>query len=142
MGVPQFVSIITIGASDMSILRDFYRRWGWEEVVESGDSWVAFDVGGVLLSIYPLDLLGDEAAPDAPLPDGLGHSTGWRGVTFAINLPDESSLRDSFAAALEAGATLVADLTPRVWGGISGYVADPEGNRWEIATGGPNPVHL
>ncbi len=142
MGVPQFLSIITIGASDMAALRDFYRKWGWEEVAESSDSWCAFDVGGCLLSIYPLDLLGDEAAPDAVAPDDAGDGDGWRGFTFAINLPDEPSLRDAFAAALAAGATLVADLTPRVWGGISGYVADPEGNRWEIATGGPNPVGL
>ncbi len=123
----------------MAALRDFYRRWGWVEVEESTDSWCAFDVGGCLLSIYPLDLLGDEAAPDVAAPNDAGEDA-WRGFTFAINLPDESSLRAVFAAALNAGATLVADLTPRFWGGISGYVADPEGNRWEMATGGPNPA--
>ncbi len=135
MSVPQFLSIMTIGVRDLASLRRFYRGWGWDELDASSDNWCAFDVGGCLLSLYPLDLLGDEAAPDEA---AIGSE--WRGFTLAINLPDEASLRRAFDAALAAGATLVADLTPRVWGGVSGYVADPEGNRWELATGGPNPV--
>ena len=38
-----------------------------------------------------------------------------------------------FAAAVAAGATPVADATDGSWGGRSAFVADPEGNRWEIA---------
>ena len=32
-----------------------------------------------------------------------------------------------------AGARKVGQIEDRPWGGRSGYVADPEGNRWEIA---------
>jgi uncharacterized glyoxalase superfamily protein PhnB len=32
-----------------------------------------------------------------------------------------------------AGATPVAEPVDREWGGRSAYIADPEGNRWEIA---------
>lgn len=135
MTVPQFLSIITIGARDMPMLREFYRRWGWQEVDESTDGWCAFDLGGCLLSIYPIDSLGDEAAPDDAAPE-----SDWRGITFAINFSDDESLREAFEFALGAGANLVAGLTVRAWGGTSGYLADPEGNRWELATGGPNPV--
>ncbi|WP_433133245.1 VOC family protein [Micromonospora sp. CA-240977] len=42
----------------------------------------------------------------------------------------------AFAAAVAAGATVVAAPTDRPWGGRSGYIADPEGNRWEIAWAG------
>ena len=59
VGVPQFLSIVTVGARDMAALRAFYRSWGWREVDESSDGWCAFDMGGCLLSIYPIDLLGD-----------------------------------------------------------------------------------
>ena len=135
MKVPQFLSIITIGAHDLGSLRAFYRGWGWTEVDASTEGWCAFDVGGCLLSLYPVDLLGDEAAPDDKACE-----PGWRGITFAINFADEESLRAAFDAALESGAGLVTGLTTRTWGGMSGYVADPEGNRWELATGGPNPV--
>lgn len=34
---------------------------------------------------------------------------------------------------LAAGAVAVAEPTDREWGGYSGYIADPEGNRWELA---------
>jgi uncharacterized glyoxalase superfamily protein PhnB len=35
--------------------------------------------------------------------------------------------------ALRSGGRVVADPVDREWGGYSGYVADPEGNRWEVA---------
>jgi uncharacterized glyoxalase superfamily protein PhnB len=40
--------------------------------------------------------------------------------------------RHRLAAAVAAGATPVADATDRSWGGRSAFIADPEGNRWEI----------
>ncbi len=117
------------------MLRAFYRNWGWAETTTSTDDWCAFDMSGCLLSLYPMDLLRDEAAPNEATPNEM-----WRGFTLAINVQSEDRLREMFEAALEAGATSVAAPTKREWGGASGYVADPEGNRWELATGGPNPA--
>ena len=130
MAIPQRVSIVSLGARDLASLRSFYVGWGWTEADDATESWSAFDVGGWLLSLFPLDLLGDEAAPDAPTPEA-----GWNGVTFAINVQSEVDLRAMFDAAVAAGATPVAPISRRDWGGLSGYVADPEGNRWELAVG-------
>lgn len=130
MGIPQRVSIVTLGARDLASLRSFYARWGWTETEDASEHWSAFDVGGWLLSLYPIDLLGDEAAPDAPVPEA-----GWNGVTLAINVQSEVDLLTMFDSALTAGAALVAPVSRRDWGGMSGYVADPEGNRWELAVG-------
>ena len=130
MAVPQRVSIVTLGARDLASLRSFYARWGWIETEASSEDWSAFDVGGWLLSLYPIDLLGKEAAPEAPTP-----VAGWNGVTLAINVQSEVDLRAMFDAAVAAGATLVAPISRREWGGMSGYVADPEDNRWELAVG-------
>lgn len=63
----------------------------------------------------------------------------WGGYTLAINANSDSELRHLFMAALDAGATLVAKLQEQDWGGTSGYIADPDGNRWELAAGGPDP---
>ena len=41
-------------------------------------------------------------------------------------------------SASEAGARSIAGPVEREWGGYSGYLADPEGNRWEI-TWAPGP---
>jgi len=131
--VPQSLSIITIGARDLGALREFYLSWGWRKVAESTESWCAFDVGGCLLSIYPVDLLGDEAAPGLAVGD-----TGWNGITLAMNFATETELAAVFESAVESGATVVCRPMQRAWGGISGYIADPEGNRWELAH---SPTH-
>jgi catechol 2,3-dioxygenase-like lactoylglutathione lyase family enzyme len=108
-------------------LRRFYSGLGWSEVPGSDDNWASYLLGGVLLALYPLDELAEEAAPDRPAP------AGWSGVTLACNVDREEQVDSAFRAAVAAGATPVAEPVDRSWGGRSAYFADPEGNRWEIA---------
>ncbi|WP_433538529.1 VOC family protein [Micromonospora sp. CA-249363] len=128
--IPPRLSVITLGARDLSRLRTFYRSLGWPELPASDDGWSAFLLGGVLLALYPLPDLAAEAAPGVPDPGG------WSGVTLACNVDDPTEVDAAFAAAVAAGATAVAAPTDRSWGGRSAYIADPEGNRWEIAWAG------
>jgi uncharacterized protein len=129
--IPPRLSVITLGARDLNRLRTFYRSLGWPELPASDDGWSAFLLGGVLLALYPLPDLAAEAAPGVPDPAG-----GWSGVTLACNVDDPTEVDAAFAAAVAAGATAVAAPTDRSWGGRSAYIADPEGNRWEIAWAG------
>jgi catechol 2,3-dioxygenase-like lactoylglutathione lyase family enzyme len=131
--VPQHLSILTLGAFNLPLLRDFYEAWGWSELKQSSKEWCAFDMGGCLLSIYPLELLGDEAAPGEPVL-----AAPWRGFTMAISVESEEQVQDVFDTAVASGAIEVQEPTRRDWGGLSAYIADPEGNRWEIAAGGPH----
>lgn len=132
-GVPQHLSILTLGVFNLPTLREFYRAWGWDELEASSDEWCAFDVGGCLLSLYPLELLGEEAAPGEPVL-----TAPWRGFTMAINVATEPEVQEVFDMAITAGAIEIQTPSHRDWGGLSAYVADPEGNRWELAAGGPN----
>lgn len=125
---PARLSVLTLGARDLPALRRFYRALGWEEVSGSDDTWSGFLLGGVLLALYPLDDLAAEAAPGLPRP-----APGWSGVTLACNLDRREDVDTAFRAAVDAGALPVAEPTDREWGGRSAYVADPEGNRWELA---------
>lgn len=127
MTIPARLSAVTIGARDLPKLRRFYAGLGWTQVSGSDDSWAGFLLGGVLLTLYPLDALAAEAAPDLPA------KAGFSGVTFACNVDSAEMVDSTFAAAVAAGATRVASPVDREWGGRSGYIADPEGNRWEIA---------
>jgi uncharacterized glyoxalase superfamily protein PhnB len=128
MTFPQTLSYVTLGTRSMATLRAFYARLGWAERPGSTDEFATFEVGSVLLALYPLSLLSAEAAPGAALPE-----SSWRGVTLATNVDSTDAVDDAFEAALKAGATSIAEPVQREWGGYSGYVADPEGNRWEIA---------
>jgi hypothetical protein len=108
-------------------LRQFYRALGWSETPASSDEWASFVLGGVLFALYPLDELAAEAAPDLPI------AAGWSGFTMACNVDSADDVDTGFAAAVAAGAIPVAEPVDRPWGGRSAYIADPEGNRWEIA---------
>jgi uncharacterized protein len=120
------LSVVTLGARDMGVLRSFYRGLGWPELASGDDTWTGFLLGGVMLALFPIRDLTSEAAP------GNADPTGWSGVTLACAVNTREEVGDTFAAAVAAGATPVADATDRSWGGRSAFIADPEGNRWEI----------
>ncbi|MEV1317323.1 VOC family protein [Micromonospora arborensis] len=129
--LPSRLSVVTLGARDIGALRSFYRSLGWSELPASDDSWSAFLLGGVLFALFPLPELAAEAAPGVPDPAG-----GWSGVTLASIVDSPEEVDTAFAAAVAAGGVVVAESIDRPWGGRSGYFADPEGNRWEIAWAG------
>jgi catechol 2,3-dioxygenase-like lactoylglutathione lyase family enzyme len=124
--IPARLSIVTLGARDMNALRSFYQRLGWPELPIGDESWTGFLLGGVLLALFPLSDLTDEAAPGSPAP------SGWSGFTLACTVGTREEVDAVFEAGVAAGATPVAAATDRPWGGRSAFIADPEGNRWEI----------
>ena len=118
--VPARLSIVTLGVRNMGVLRSFYRALSWPELSSGDDAWTGFLLGGILLALFPLPDLTAEAAP------------GSHGVTLACTVGTREEVDTAFAAAVAAGATPVAEATDRSWGGRSAFMADPEGNRWEI----------
>ena len=127
--IPQRLSFVTLGALDLPRLRAFYEGMGWVPREGSNDEFAAFLLGGVILALYPRHLLHAEAAADLALP-----APGtWSGLTLALNVEDRSEVDAVFDRAVRAGARPIAPPGDRDWGGRSGYVADPEDNRWEIA---------
>jgi uncharacterized protein len=122
--IPARLTFVTLGARDLPALRRFYRGLGWKEVEGSDDGWSAFLLGGVVFSLFPAEALDEEAGSVA---------TGSGGFTLAVNVDHVAEVDSTFAAAIEAGARPLARPQDRSWGGRSAYVADPEGNRWEIA---------
>lgn len=59
--VMQRVSLITIGAFNLPVLRSFYKNLGWEETEISSDNYAAFKTAGVTLSIFPIEELAKDA---------------------------------------------------------------------------------
>jgi catechol 2,3-dioxygenase-like lactoylglutathione lyase family enzyme len=127
MALPARLSLITLGARDHARMRDFYIGLGWPVGVDIEGDLTSFLLGGVVLALWPLHLLSAEAAPDSPAPGP------WSGVTLACNCDSKAEVDRAFAAAVAAGATVIAEPVDKDWGGRSGYFADPEGNRWEVA---------
>ena len=78
--VPARLSIVTLGARNMGVLRSFYRALGWPELSSGDYAWTGFLLGGILLALFPLPDLTAEAAPGSHGP------TGWSGVTLACTV--------------------------------------------------------
>jgi uncharacterized protein len=127
--IPARLTVVTLGARDLPSLRAFYEAMGWRSRPGSNDEFATFVLGGVTLAMYPRELLWAEAAPDLVAPrDGA-----FSGITLAMNVEARDQVDEVYDAAVAAGAQPVAPPQDREWGGRSGYVSDPEDNRWEIA---------
>ena len=66
----------------------------------------------------------------------VGHTPARGGVppiTLAHNLATTQGVDTVLEQARVAGATEVGDAVERDWGGYTGYFADPDGFRWEVA---------
>jgi catechol 2,3-dioxygenase-like lactoylglutathione lyase family enzyme len=122
----QKVHMITLGVRDFDRALRFYRDGlGWTLSAASQGDFCAFPMGGVVLALYPLELLAGDAEPCSP--------GRFSGVELAHNCKSKAEVDEVLQTAREAGATDVRLAQDTAWGGYSGGFADPEGHRWEVA---------
>ena len=93
----QRISIVTLGVSDLDRSRIFYERLGWHRSKASAEGINFFQVGGMVLALYPRA----ELATDATIP-GDGH--GFGGMTLAYNTRSRDEVNSILAEAESAGA--------------------------------------
>ena len=122
----QRLNFITIGAADLNKLKQFYiDKFKWSPLKDS-DGIVFFKLNGFILSLFP----ADELATDAGVP---ANGTGFKKFTLAINYKSEKEVDEVFKTLQGRGVKIIKAPQKASWGGYSGYVADIEGNLWEIA---------
>jgi predicted lactoylglutathione lyase len=126
MTVPNRISIVTFGVSDLARATAFYESLGWTKSSASMPTITFFDTVGPVFGLYEWSALADDAKVPA---DG----SGFRGVTLAMNLASTVEVDEVFAEWLAAGATSVVEPHTAFWGGYSSYVADLDGHLWELA---------
>ena len=121
------ISLVTLGVDDLRRALRFYRDGlGWPLSSASGEDTAFFRTAGVILALYPRELL----AADAHLaPSG----SGFGGITLAHNVAQREDVERVLAEAIAAGGTLLKAAEDTSWGGRSGYFADPDGYPWEVA---------
>jgi uncharacterized protein len=121
------ISLITLGVQNFERALKFYRDGlGWPISSASQDDVAFFQLGGLVLSLYPRDKLAEDAQID---PAGSGFS----GITLAYNAKSEAEVDEVLQTVVNLGATLIKPAQKVFWGGYSGYFADPEGHLWEVA---------
>ena len=128
------VSFITLAVADLGATRRFYvDGLGWEPAFEQEGEVLMFKVADkVVLSLWAESGFEAEVGP-------IGRGSGLVPITLAHNLATRDGVDTVLSEARAAGATEVADAVEREWGGYTGYFADPDGYRWEIAFN-PGPI--
>ena len=129
----QRISFVTLAVRDLGATRAFYvDGLGWRPELEAPDVLMILAGERLVLSLW--DRAGFEAEV-GPIADGDGLVP----ITLAHNVPTRGEVDEVLETAHRAGAPQVGEAREREWGGYTGYFADPDGFRWEVAWN-PGPI--
>ncbi|QNL48720.1 VOC family protein [Olivibacter sp. SDN3] len=122
----QRISVLTIGADDLTAMRNFYEeKLGWNPVAVNKDI-VFYKMNGFLFSIGKRKEL---ATFIGIKPEG----SGFRAVTFGYNVPTEREVGELYKQLKAKGVKMLSEPTKPPFGGLFFYFEDIEGNIIEIA---------
>ncbi len=108
-------------------MRDFYvDKFGWTPVAENKDI-VFFNLNGILLGLFEKE----DLAQDAQVESVAVSSTSF---SLAHIVETEEEVDDLFASLENKGVEIVKRPQKTFFGAYGGYVADLEGNLWDIAS--------
>jgi uncharacterized protein len=120
------LSLITLGVADVVRARRFYEDMGFIASGASTDDVAFFPAGGTVLALWGRKALAEDAAIPNSVP-------GFAGVAMAHNVRSEAEVGAILRRAADAGGRIVRPAQRTVWGGLTGYFADPDGHLWEVA---------
>lgn len=122
----QQLQFVTLGVSDLHKMKAFYvEKFGWKPMKET-DGIVFFQLNGIILGLFP----AEELARDIGVPNS---GEGFKKFSLAINFNSEEEVDVAFEEMKGKGVEIVKVPERVFWGGYSGYVADTDGNYWELA---------
>ncbi len=123
----QRLSIITLAVKNLEVAASFYKdKFGWNPQPIDSDDIYFFHLNGLLLGLYPLDKTIEDAT--VTISGGEYHP-----FTLAYNTRSETEVDEIFTEMKAKGVKIIKEPEKVFWGGYSGYIADPDGNLWEIA---------
>jgi uncharacterized glyoxalase superfamily protein PhnB len=125
------VSTIMLGVHDVDRAKKFYVE-GLEATIQQdypGFALLSLGEDSSSLALYEWDAAAQEAGVS---PEG----SGFRGVSFHFITDSSKVVDEVFAKAEAAGGSVVRKPEKAQWGGYFGYLADPDGYLWKVATSG------
>ncbi len=121
------LNIVTLGVADVEKARHFYETGlGCKASPASQGDIVFFQLGGMVLALYPREALAEDANVEA-------QGSGFAGITLACNVRAKEEVAAFLSVAEAAGGKMVKPAQDVFWGGHSGYFADLDGHLWEVA---------
>ena len=123
----QRISFVTLAVADLDRTRAFYvDGLGWTpELFVPGEVLMIRAGDKLVLSLWSEQGFEAEVGP-------IRRGEGLVPMTLAHNVATEGEVDEILSLAASLGAE-VSGGERRDWGGYTGYFADPDGFRWEIA---------
>lgn len=123
----QRLSFITLGVADLARSLAFYEALGWKPSKYGlGEGVVFFQVGGMVLALFPREDLAKDAGVENTPASGFG------GFSISYNTRARGEVDAVLAEVKSAGGRIVKPARDVFWGGYCGYFADPDGHLWEV----------
>lgn len=121
------VDFISLGVRSVDRSRAFYiDGLGWPVHREVAGEVLFIQVNhGLVLSLWDARQMQAEAGVSPP--DGVPC------ITLSHNVGSAGDVDRVMEEAAAAGAAIIAEPVTQPWGGYTGYFADPDGFRWEVA---------
>lgn len=129
----QRLSFVTLAVADLARTHAFYvEGLGWRPELYELDEVLMIRLGErLVLSLWAEREFEAEVGP-------IRRGSGVAPITLAHNVRTEAEVDQVLSRAEDLGAQVSAPQR-REWGGYTGYFADPDGFRWEVATN-PGPI--
>jgi len=118
------VAAVTLAVKDLNTIKEFYtEKFGWQIIAEN-EKIVMLKLDNLVLTLCD-ELLFKEYT-------NIHNNTGSKAVYFTINLASKAKVDEQIAKLNKADVQILKCPSDTFWGGYAGFVADPEGNCWEI----------
>ena len=127
--MPVQVTAIMLGVEDVARSRKFYGEGLGCTIDQDHPGFVSFNLGdgSSSLALNPREGAAEDAGVS---PEG----SGFRGVSFHYIVSSSEAVDEVMANAAAAGGEVVKQAAASQWGGSFGYVRDPDGYRWKVAS--------
>lgn len=120
----QQISVVTLGVADLARSKRFYvEGFGWTPTFEN-DEIVFFQMNGFVLGLWLLEKLSEDMRRDLATPRA--------GVSFGHNVRTGEEVQPILDRLAAHGGTILKPPTEPPFGGLQGYVADPDDHAWDI----------
>ncbi|SEN75850.1 hypothetical protein SAMN05192574_10446 [Mucilaginibacter gossypiicola] len=118
------VAAVTIAVKDLDAVKAFYtKKFGWQILAEN-EELVMLKLDNLVLTLCS-ELLFAEYT-------NISNNDGSKCFYLTINLASKTDVDTTIAQLDQAGVQIQKQPAETFWGGYAGFIADPEGNCWEI----------
>ncbi|QEM11246.1 VOC family protein [Mucilaginibacter rubeus] len=118
------VAAVTLAVKDLDAIKEFYiEKFGWQIIAEN-EKIVMLKLDNLVLTLCDEPLFKEYT--------NIHNNNRSKAVYFTINLASKANVDEQIAKLRGVGVQILKQPSETFWGGYAGFVADPEGNCWEI----------